>query len=662
MAGQPVRTLRAWPGGWPLRRGRHLLAGFVLALGAAITPGAALGQRVGDQVWIDLEAPRVEDDGFAEGLVISLRPSLVEVQPSRVQMARPSDLAGLLRRGNAFVPAAQVSPLEVGRRNWEARQAVLALQRRAEAQAFLPASSDLQAALRTASEPRNRDRMRDARALFTILNVMVEPRGSDRGLAGDLLVFVNEGWTAYPDSVFGNADAFDRAAPALARRAADAVRQLGGYAALDPDGRLSDLLRQGDWVQQHGAQRPLPAGPQRILHLIERISTARFDIVAMAAPDRVVEAIRTLPAWMTTLETLHPDAILTPNAPTGRDAMRQAFLAGARDDIAAAYKERINDDEEVRRLRHRYIEGDEATLAIWMRTVTDLTRQVAAALGQPVFDETDRNTLIEMRRAFAAEQERRQALEAAARARLEAQQQAAEQRRAAIAALGAQVRDDWQGHVTCGQALIPLRIEIAQPSADGRLTASLSYVVPNGVSVATMQGLLEPGARRLRLEFVRWIRSVALEVPPGPVELTLNEEGRLMSGQLMASNCRPFQLQRAEALSQWLSQTLPAVWRGGVNCGGTEFASSLEFKSPISAQTLNATLTYGPETRRGIVELRGTIGIGGRIALEPTRWVQRPQDDRIDGMELDVSAEGPALNGRLLPRTDHCQAFVLRRS
>lgn len=651
MAARPVRTPRAWPGGWPLRLGRHLLAGFVLALGAAITPGAALGQRVGDQVWIDLEAPRVEDDGFAEGLVISLRPSLVEVQPSRVQMARPSDLAGLLRRGNAFVPAAQVSSLEVGRRNWEARQAVLALQRRAEAQAFLPASAELQAALRTASEPRNRDRMRDARALLTVLNAMVEPRGSDLGLAGDLLVFVNEGWTAYPDSVFGNADAFDRAAPALAGRAADAVRQLGGYAALDPDGRLSDLLRQGDWVQQHGAQRPLPPVPQRILHLIERISTARFDIVAKAAPDRVVEAIRTLPAWMTALETLHPDAILTPNAPIGRDAIRQAFLASARDDIAAAYKERINDEAEVRRLRHRYIEGDEATLAIWMRTVTDLTRQVAAALGQPVFDETDRNTLIEMRRAFAAEQERRQA-----------QQQAAEQRRAAIAAVGAQVGDDWQGNVTCGQALIPLRFEIGQPNAEGRITASFSFVEPNGVSIATMQGALEPGARRLRLQFVQWIRRVAFEVPQGLVELTLNEEGRLMSGHFTASNCRPFQLQRAEALSQWLSRTLPAVWRGGIRCGDTEFAASLEFKSPISAQTLNATLTYGPETRRGILELRGTIGIGGRIALEPTRWVQRPQDDRIDGMELDVSAEGPALNGRLLPRTDHCQAFVLRRS
>jgi hypothetical protein len=44
-----------------------------------------------------------------------------------------------------------------------------------------------------------------------------------------------------------------------------------------------------------------------------------------------------------TLEILHPDAILTPNAPPGRDAIRQAFLNSTRDDIAAAYKERIND-------------------------------------------------------------------------------------------------------------------------------------------------------------------------------------------------------------------------------------------------------------------------------------------------------------------------------
>lgn len=661
MAAQTVRNLLTRAGGWQHRVGRHLLAGWVLALGAAMTPGAALGQRVGDQIWIDLEAERVEDDGYAEGLVISLRPSLVEVQPSRVQMARPSDLANLLRRGNAFVPAVQVSPLEVGRRNWDAKQAVLAFQHRSAAQAFVPASPELQALLRTASEPRHRDRMRSAREMLTFLNAMVEPRGADAGLAGDLLRFANEGWTAFGDGVFGNADAFDRAAPAFARRATEAVRQLGGYAVLDPDGRMSDMLRQGGWARQHGAHRDLPPVPQRVLHLIERTFSARFDVVAMGAPDRVVEAIRTLPGLMATLETLHPDAILTPNAPTGREAMRQAFLSTMRDDIAAAYKERINDEEEVRRLRNRYLEGDEAALALWTRSATELTRQVAAALGRPLFDETDRNTLMEMRRALVAEQERRQALEAAARARLEAEQQAAEQRRAAIAALGSQVRDDWHGNVTCGQALIPLRFEIAQPSADGRITASVSFVVPNGVSVATMRGLLEPGARRMRLEFVQWIRNVAFDERPGPVELTLSENGQLVSGNWITSNCRPFQLQRAEALSQWLSRTLPAVWRGSFTCGGTEFAQSLEFKAPISSQALNATLTYGPETRRGIIELRGTIGIGGRITLELTRWVRRPQDDSLDGMELDVSAEGPVLNGRLLPRTESCQAFVLRR-
>jgi hypothetical protein len=209
--------------------------------------------------------------------------------------------------------------------------------------------------------------------------------------------------------------------------------------------------------------------------------------------------------------------------------------------------------------------------------------------------------------------------------------------------------------------IVPLRFEIAQPSADGRLTASFSYIVPNGLSIAVMQGTLDPATRRIRLEFVQWTRSVALEIPPGPVELTLGENAQVLSGGGTTSNCRPFRLQRAEALSQWLSRNLPAIWRGSVKCGDTEFAQALEFKSPISAQAVNATLTYGPETRRGIIEMRGVIDIGGRITLEPTRWVRRPQDDRIDGMELDVSTEGPSLNGRLLPRTDVCQAFVLRQ-
>jgi hypothetical protein len=637
------------------------MLGLVIAFCVAFAAPQVMGQRMGDQVWVDLEAERIEEDGFAEGLAISMRPGLVEVQPSRVQMAHPSDLANLLRRGNAFVPAAQVSPLEAGRRNWEAKQAVLAFRRRSDQQAFFPAGPDLQALLRTASEPRNRERMREARELLFFLNAMAEPRGSEAALAGDLLQFVNEGWTSFADMRMINSEAFDRAAPALARRAAEAIRQLGGLAAFDPNGQLSDFLRTSDWASQHGSRRPASPAQKRVLHLIQRTYSARFDVVSMAAPARVVEAIRTLPTLMASLETLHPDAIIMPNAPAGRDGIRQAFLQRMRDDIADTYKERINDEEEVRRLRDRYLEGEDAALGLWMRKVTEMTSQVASALGNPLFTEQDRNTLVEARRALMEQRAREQANQAAARARLEEQQRAAEQRRAAIAALGSQIRNDWQGNVTCGSAVVPLRFEIAQPNADGRITASFSYLVPNGLSIGTMQGVLDPTTRKIRLEFVQWIRSVALEVAPGPVELTLNENGQVMSGIWVTSNCRPFQLQRAEALTQWLSRNLPAIWRGSVKCGDTEFAQALEFKSPVSAQAVNATLTYGPEARRGIIELRGVIDIGGRITLEPTRWVRRPQDDRIDGIELDPSTEGPSLNGRLLPRTDVCQAFVMRR-
>lgn len=623
-----------------------MVAGLLLTLAAP----QAMAQRVGDQVWIDLEAERVEDDGFAEGLVIALRPSLVEVQPSRVQMARPSDLATLLRRGNAFVPAAQVSPLEVGRRNWDAKQAVLAFQRRSAAQAFVPASPELQALLRTASESRHRDRMRSAREMLTFLNAMVEPRGPDLGLAGDLLVFANEGWTAFADSRIGNAEAFDRAAPALARRAAEAVRQLGGYAALDPDGRMPDLLRQGGWAQQHGAHRNLPPVPQRMLHLIERTNSARFDIVAMAAPDRVVEAIRTLPALMATLEILHPDAILTPNAPPGRDAIRQAFLNSTRDDIAAAYKERINDEEEVRRLRNRYLEGDEAALALWMRTVTELTRPVATALGRPLFDETDRNTLIEMRRALVAQ-----------RLRVEAQQQAAEQRRAAIASLGTQLRDEWQGSVDCGQGPVPIAFEIGVPDAEGRLAANFSYVAPNGISTGTMRGVLDPESRKIRLDFVQWIRSVLLADRPARAELTFAENGQAITGVGLGPSCRPFRLQRAAALNGAILNGLPGTWTGSLRCGQVDVALSVNVRERPAANRIDGVVTYVAQNRRGVLEIRGELGIGGRIAFETTRWVQRPEDADIRGFEIDVSLDGPSLSGRLLPRSDNCALFTLRR-
>lgn len=642
-------------------RSRYLPS-LILGLCLALAGQDVMAQRVGDQVWIDLEAERVEDDGFAEGLVISVRPSLVEVQPSRVQMARPSDLANLLRRGNAFVPAAQVSPLDVGRRNWDAKQAVLAFQRRSAAQAFVPASPELQALLRSASDSRHRDRMRSAREMLTFLNAMVEPRGADAGLAGDLLRFANEGWTAFGDSVFGNADAFDRAAPALARRAADAVRHLGGYAVLDPDGRLSDMLRQGEWTQRHGSQRPLPPVPQRILHLIERTASARFDVITMGAPDRVVEAIRTLPGLMTTLETLHPDAILTPNAPAGRDAIRQAFLSTMRNDMAAAYKERINDEEEVRRLRQRYFDGEDSALGLWMRTVTELTRPVAAVLGQPLFDETDRNTLIEMRRALVAERQRQQALEAAARARVEAQQQAAEQRRAAIATLAPRLRDDWQGSVECGHGPVPIAFDIAQADAEGRLTATFSYVAPNGVSTGTMRGVLDPEGRRIALEFGQWIRSVLLADRPARTELTLAENGQAITGTGLGAGCRPFRLQRASALSGTILSSLPGTWNGSVRCGQIEVSLSLAVRGRPAPNRIEGVVTYVAQNRRGVFEIQGELGIGGRIAFETTRWVQRPEGADVRGLEITAGLDGPSLSGRLLPRTDDCQGFTLRRA
>jgi len=206
----------------------RFVLGLAMTLCLSFAAPQVMGQRIGDQVWVDLEAERVEEDGFAEGLAISVRPGLVEIQTSRVQMARPSDLANLLRRSNAFVPAAQVSPLEAGRRNWEAKQAVLAFWRRSDQHAFFSGGPDLQALLRTASEPRNRERMRETRELLFFFNAMTEPRGSEPTLAGDLLAFVNESWTSYADMRMVNSEAFDRAAPALTRRAADRFSAFSG--------------------------------------------------------------------------------------------------------------------------------------------------------------------------------------------------------------------------------------------------------------------------------------------------------------------------------------------------------------------------------------------------------------------------------------------------
>ncbi len=70
--------------------------------------------------------------------------------------------------------------------------------------------------------------MRETRELLFFFNAMTEPRGSEPTLAGDLLAFVNEGWTAFADMRMVNSEAFDRAAPALTRRAADRFSAFSG--------------------------------------------------------------------------------------------------------------------------------------------------------------------------------------------------------------------------------------------------------------------------------------------------------------------------------------------------------------------------------------------------------------------------------------------------
>ena len=53
---------------FPLRS----MLGLVIGLCIAFAAPQVMGQRLGDQVWVDLEAERVEEDGFAEGLAISV--------------------------------------------------------------------------------------------------------------------------------------------------------------------------------------------------------------------------------------------------------------------------------------------------------------------------------------------------------------------------------------------------------------------------------------------------------------------------------------------------------------------------------------------------------------------------------------------------------------
>ena len=59
--------------------------------------------------------------------------------------------------------------------------------------------------------------------------------------------------------------------------------------------------------------------------------------------------------------------------------------------------------------------------------------------------------------------------------------------------------------------------------------------------------------------------------------------------------------------------------------------------------------------------LFAVAGFVGVATVETARWVRQPENDRIDGLEIEALSDGTGLNVRFFPRSESCQPLDLRR-
>jgi hypothetical protein len=634
-----------------------------LAVLSALVSSTAFAQRVGEQVWVDLEADRPENDGYAEGLAISLRPGLIEVQASRVTMTGQSDLAGLLRRGNAFVPAPLVSPLDVGRRTWQAKQLVLTVFRQASEVAFLPASPELTQSLRSVADPRHKGRLRDAQLLLTLLHALVEPRGNDAGLIGESLEFANQGWRVAAQAPnLEAAIAFDGTAISVLRRASGMIKQLGGASEIETPDRLAAMFSQPGWAGELGDRRRGSEVARRTAHLVARSISARTAVADIGDPERVVEAVRTLPQLMAAIEDLHPEAIGIVKGSADRAELRKEFLAKLQDEMVAIYRGRVQATSQVDELRRRYLGGEDAALELWWKELNEQSAILSRAIRTPVFEPEFRDHLVEERRVSDALAAARASEQKRADDRAAEQKKREDERIAALTAAAVKLQETWTARVQCNDGFVPLDIEITPSGPAGRIRAIVSTPGPyaDNPDRAAMEGTTTPDARRVQLQFIRWIQIGGLPDPIPPLIVSLASDGQSLEGTV--GRCQPFKAERKSAAVSALIQSLPGRWTGNIRCGSESIPVALEVRPGAAAAKIVSVLSFGEGQDQGQLELQGALGaVGQRITSETTRWFRRPDGAQIDGAIVEPISAGQTLEMMVLPRSDRCAAVELRR-
>lgn len=593
---------------------RPLLFMVCIIFGSA----GAVAQSVGDRVWIPLSADKPSDDGFAEALVVGIRPPLVEVQASRVTMRGRNDLADRLRRGTTFVPAADVVPFEVGSTAWDRRRTAVDFAAAAEDRAFQPASPALKDAVAGAADPLNRDRIAEVRILLALLDALVDPSGPGRPLEGPALDHAEEGWISWSQPTVAGVEAFDERVLDVLARAAGAVRAAGGPAAIVPDDRLGPILR----VEVAGGGARLAPGlspaARRVAHLIGRAIRSPVDVARVSTPDRIVRSVATLPALATALEALHPDALHIERFEDPAQSPRDAFVQAMRDRIMGAFKDRLVETEQMRTLRQRYFDGEDAALDAWMTMGAEGARAIEAAVGGPLFDDHDRSLLTEQRRALQAQRERdRAAAEAEAEARI--------RREASIAQVGTAFRDRWLGSAVCAGNAVPVLVQIGDRGADGRVTAELDFVVPGDVARVAMEGAIDPDARRLRLVPTAWLMRppAGRDASVSPMTLALSGDGGSAEAAFGEPQCTTTRLNRPERTAAGATPSSAVRWVGLVVCGGRPVP--VEVTVVQSGTGFGGAFAYGDGGDRASVRLAGRQDPAGTaVRMTPGDWIARP--------------------------------------
>lgn len=520
-----------------MMRGLRAVLWFSALLGIGLLAACSeAGPKVGDRVWIDLEAQDAMLDGYAEAMVVSRREGLLDVQASRVEGPETTDLSARLRSGPTQVPVAMTSTIEAGQARWRQKEAIV---RALDAIRDVPFTSDrraLNSVLALTREAQWRGRFEGAAQLLAV-HMAVQ-------VSGDAAVFLNEAWRDNSSPNMATGWAFIEQVPASLNAMDTALREIGGLARLDPGGSLVRILTSRQDVPP-AANLPVSPALQRVAHLVIRSRFAVTDAIDNATPDVLAGGLKDIDAALVALAQFQAAHLPGLSGGGNVETIRVQLAQDANRQLLEATIRAANQNARLAAMAREARQGTIEAAGQWLAATREFVTPLASRLGADL-----ENRLQQL--GAELETSARQAAAARAAAEEERRQTALreQQRLARLAAIRRFLIGTWRGSITCGAERVPIAFEVQLIDDGGRVQAQMAYLAtPTDLREAVLlfQGMIEPNHPRMRVAEAGWVYRplTAITHRFDPMTLEWSEADAILRLPSLGPGCTEARLRRS---------------------------------------------------------------------------------------------------------------------